>query len=412
MSFEPIHLLWLLLPLAAASGWWAARRDAQRKTKEKSPFPTGYYRGVNYLLNEQPDKAIELFTRMLEVNTETVETHLALGSLFRRRGEVERAIRIHQNLMARPALAQEYRTLALYELAQDYFKAGLLDRAEGLFLELCESREHAEASLRSLLQIYEQEKDWSRAISIAQRLLHYANEPTRVLLAQYHCELAEQQLHSGLQRDADDTLARAMQYDPRCVRVRLLNGRLFQARGAMQKAINEWQSIEHQNPVFMEEIVEELADTFHRINDDAGLEQYLSGLFSRHPGERTLLVLADVMSRRGASQEASQLVRNYLRDHASTALLAWLMSQPVSSGRPALVQDEVISTALERMSDTRRVYQCERCGYRGTTLHWQCPACQSWSLTRPVSGRGEAQNKLSGPDATAVKKKASSWLGT
>ena len=155
-------LLWLLLPLAAASGWLAARFEYRRNAAKQLDLPSAYFQGLNFLLNEQPDKAIEIFIRVLEVNSDTVETHLALGNLFRRRGEVERAIRVHQNLIARPTLGKEQRSQALLEPGQDYFKAGLFDRAENLFLELAEIRAHSEQALALLRHIYQQEKEWEK----------------------------------------------------------------------------------------------------------------------------------------------------------------------------------------------------------------------------------------------------------
>lgn len=385
MSFEPLDLLWLLLPLAAASGWLAARREFLHKHERANRLPQGYFRGVNYLLNEQPDKAIEMFTRMLEINTETVETHLALGSLFRRRGEVERAIRIHQNLMARPTLTQEYRTLALSELAHDYHKAGLLDRAEGLFLELCETREHSEQAMRTLMQIYEQEKDWEKAITIGRRLAHRAGHPTQTLLAQYHCEMAAQQIHAGNLNTAGNTLELALQLDSHCVRARLLSGHLLVSRGALRDAIRVWQAIEQQEPEFMEEAVEGLSEAYQRLGDHQGLEKYLTALLQRHPAPRTLLTLADTLIRRGAVMEARLLVRGHLLHYPFTGGLKWLVEHSALEGEPsASPNDEVASHVLEQLSLTQQAYQCERCGYRGNTLHWQCPACHEWVTTRPA----------------------------
>jgi lipopolysaccharide biosynthesis regulator YciM len=162
------ELLLLLLPVAAASGWIAARRS-QRQERGKCVNDTSpvYFRGLNHLLNEEPDKAIDAFVEMLEVDSDTVETHLALGNLFRRRGEVERAIRIHQNLIARPALTREQRAQALLELGQDYMRAGLLDRAENLFRELKDTRLHVRQALKNLLVIYEKERDWQACLDTA-----------------------------------------------------------------------------------------------------------------------------------------------------------------------------------------------------------------------------------------------------
>jgi len=176
MSFNAYDLLWLLLPLAAASGWYVARFDQRRQAKRSLDLPSAYFKGLNFLLNEQPDKAIEVFIQVLEVNSDTVETHLALGNLFRRRGEVERAIRVHQNLIARPTLDKDQRTHALLELGQDYLKAGLLDRAESLFLELAEIRAHSEQALRHLLHIYQQEKEWEKAVKEAKHVVDFLLE--------------------------------------------------------------------------------------------------------------------------------------------------------------------------------------------------------------------------------------------
>ncbi|MCK5360007.1 MAG: lipopolysaccharide assembly protein LapB, partial [Gammaproteobacteria bacterium] len=162
---DPVWLL-LLLPLAAISGWIASRQDERiRSRKCGADIPSDYFKGLNLLLNEQPDKAIEVFIKVLEVDSETVETHLMLGNLFRRRGEIERATRIHQNLIARPKLDRYQCSQALFELAQDYLKAGLLDRAENLLLEYAEVEKDPEPALRQLLYVYQQEKEWDQAIA-------------------------------------------------------------------------------------------------------------------------------------------------------------------------------------------------------------------------------------------------------
>ncbi|NNF96569.1 MAG: tetratricopeptide repeat protein, partial [Halobacteria archaeon] len=187
-----LEILFFLLPIAALSGWWLGRRSKARRQEESSlELPSSYLRGLNYLLNEQQDKAIDLFIQLLDVDNDTVETHLALGSLFRRRGEVDRAIRIHQNLIARPTLSKEQRMQALFELGQDYMRAGLLDRAETLLGELIGNEPHTVAALQHLLDIYQQEKDWDKAIQIAQRLESRTGQSKRNLIAQYYCEKAD-----------------------------------------------------------------------------------------------------------------------------------------------------------------------------------------------------------------------------
>ncbi|MEW8498538.1 MAG: tetratricopeptide repeat protein, partial [Candidatus Thiodiazotropha taylori] len=200
----------MLLPVAAASGWFAARRGvavkSQKQPQEISPV---YFKGLNYLLNEQPDKAIDLFIKLLDVDSDTVETHLALGNLFRRRGEVERAIRIHQNLIARPSLSREQRAQALLELGQDYMRAGLFDRAENLFIELTELKLHNEQANIYLLEIYQQEKDWKRCLEVADRITVSHYPALHNSIAHFYCELAEEQLRQQNMAAAESFLKRA-----------------------------------------------------------------------------------------------------------------------------------------------------------------------------------------------------------
>src|SRR5919205_889379 len=192
---------WLLaLPLFFVLGWLAARIDIKQLVSESRALPMSYFKGLNFLLNEQPDKAIEAFIEVVKVDPQTVELHFALGSLFRRRGEVERAIRMHQNLVERPDIAEDQKRAALFELAQDYLKAGLLDRAEELFLKL-EGTAHAEAALKFLLEIYQQEKEWQKAIGIAEKLESVTGRSHQKEIANFYCELAgSEMMHSRPER--------------------------------------------------------------------------------------------------------------------------------------------------------------------------------------------------------------------
>jgi len=188
-----IEYWWLLaLPLFFALGWAAARIDIKHLLSESRALPASYFKGLNFLLNEQPDKAIEAFIEVVKVEPQTIELHFALGSLFRRRGEVERAIRMHQNLVERADLPQQQKLDALYELAQDYLKAGLLDRAEELFARL-KVTSHAESALKYLLEIFEQEKDWQKAVDTAQQLETVTGQSHQKEIANFYCEMASRE---------------------------------------------------------------------------------------------------------------------------------------------------------------------------------------------------------------------------
>ena len=388
MTIDAQILLWLLLPLAAASGWYAAHRDQRRK---KSRLADGglsqdYFRGINYLLNEQPDKAIELFTQMLEVNTETVETHLALGSLFRRRGEVERAIRIHQNLIARPTLDKAQRSLALCELAQDYHKAGLLDRAENLFLELTEIPAHVEQALRSLMHIYEQEKDWNQAIAVGSRLVKTAARDIEPVLAQYHCELGEHALQDGNTARARSCAMDALAIDHGCVRASILVGRVAAIQGKDRDAILAWQKIEQQNAEYLDEVIDEIAAAYRKLNEEPQLYRYLRDVADRRPGLRTLLTLTELIRARDGEAAAQTFAAERLRQQPSVPGLKKIVELQAAQDTPLTGENiGLIQDILGQLTAQQEGYQCRQCGFRGQTLHWQCPACHDWITMQPAS---------------------------
>jgi lipopolysaccharide biosynthesis regulator YciM len=387
MIIELRDLLWLLLPLAAVSGWYAARGEQRRRNPpSETQLSTDYFRGINYLLNEQPDKAIEVFTQMVEVNTETVETHLALGSLFRRRGEVERAIRIHQNLIARPTLDRAQRALALCELALDYLRAGLLDRAENLFLELAEIPAHAEQALRALMHIYEQEKDWDKAMAVGRRLAQATGRNLGPVLAQYSCERAEHALHDANPSLARQHLREALAVDPRCVRANILGGRIAANQRQDREAIVFWQKVEQQEADYLDEVIADIAAAYRRLDDEPGLYAYLREVARRRPGMRTLLILAEAIRTRDGLAAAHAFLAERLQSQPSVLGLKQLIDLQVAQESPPQPADlGVIQASLDRLIAQQEGYQCRQCGFRGQVLHWQCPACHEWLALQPAS---------------------------
>jgi lipopolysaccharide biosynthesis regulator YciM len=276
MFSDPVILLFLLLPVAAISGWLIGRRNkSNMPISSYSEIPIDYIKGLNYLLNEQPDKAIDVFIQMLDVNSETVETHLALGSLFRRRGEVDRAIRIHQNLIARPTLNAEQRMQALHELGQDYMRAGLFDRAEALFNELIESGPHTINALQQLMDIYQQEKDWEKAIDAARTLAYKTGTSQDNVIAHYYCEMAEQDIRNNELQKALKLIKKALSTDRKCARASLLEGDLEMRLGHYKAAIKAYRRIEEQDPDYIPEILDPLIRCYRQIDNIGEMVQYL-----------------------------------------------------------------------------------------------------------------------------------------
>src|SRR3979411_372924 len=267
MDFE----LWWLLPIPAlffAMGWIAARIDIKHLLRESRALPLSYFRGLNFLLNEQPDKACRVCIGVATGNPKTIDLHFALGNLFGRQGEIDRAIRMHQNLLDRPDLPADKRQTAVFELAQDFHRAGLLDRAEELFSRLDGSPFEVQA-LGFLLQIYEQEKDWQKAIATTKRMEALAKRPYFKEIAHYYCELAQNALLRSQFDDARQFIDQALAEYKLCARATMLLGDVEAQRGNHLAAIAAWQRIESQNPAFLGLVADRLADAYRKIGDIA-----------------------------------------------------------------------------------------------------------------------------------------------
>lgn len=384
-----IKLLFLLLPVAALSGWILGRRDTRDAgDKQFTALSSNYFKGLNFLLNEQPDKAIEVFVHMLEVDSETVDTHFALGNLFRRRGEVDRAIRIHQNLIARPNLHRQQRDQALYELGIDYMRAGLLDRAESLFAQLVdESGTFRQQALLQLMDIYQQEKDWHKAIAIGQRLQGMSSASLSPVIAQYFCELAEQAMHNGEQSTALRMLRRALVEDRNCVRATLIEGHIELADGNYKAAIRAFKRIEQQDSAYLPEVLGPLQEVFRQQGRDDELRDYLRQLLQRHGGVSIMLVLAELSRQQEGDQKVIEFITDYLRGHPSIRGMCRLIELKLQGADSCLDDDmHILKDLIEKLLESKPVYRCSNCGYTGKTLVWQCPSCRQWNTTKPIHG--------------------------
>jgi len=377
MEFE---YWWLLgFPLFFGLGWMAARIDIKQIVSESRALPRSYFKGLNFLLNEQPDKAIEAFIEVVKVDPETVELHFALGSLFRRRGEYDRAIRMHQNLLERADLAPEQKLQAQMELAQDYLKAGILDRAEELFSKL-ERSPQAIAARRCLLEIYEQEKDWPRAIEMTRQV-----ETDPRALAQYFCELASADAASSRPDSARHHLSRALDENRKCVRASLLLGDLERAQGNLDGAIEHWKRIESQNPAYLALVAQRLGEAYREAGRAEDGLRLLAGYLERYPSLDLLdTVFQQTLEAKGA-EAAYAMVRDELRRNPTLLGLDRLLeAQIIAAASPDKRRDlELVRNLVH--GHTRRLarYRCESCGFKARQFHWHCPACGGWETYPP-----------------------------
>ncbi len=385
-----LALLFILLPIAAASGWWLAKRNtvsSDASTHGGCEFSADYFKGLNLLLNEQPDKAIDVFVKMLQVDNDTVETHLALGNLFRSRGEGDRAIRIHQNLIARPTLSKEQRALALFELSQDYLRAGLLGRAEALFLELLKQGAYRAESLEKLLDIYQQEKAWEKAIDTARRYELLAGRRMNLEIAHFYCELGDGFFASGEHKSAVKMARRALNVDRRCVRATLLQASVEKANGDCKAAIKSLRQVEKQAPRFLPEIVAPLLSCYQSLGKTTEAEHYLEYLSAKYGGITPLLGLADLLRQRGNEQEASERIVKSLSKRPSVRGLDHLIELHLANSEGTARENLLILKGLtRRLLEEKLPYRCGHCGFKVKALQWRCPTCKDWASIQPVQG--------------------------
>jgi len=381
------ELIWLLLPVAAASGWYAARHSKGKRAGTGSILGSEYLKGLNYLLNEQPDKAIDVFIRMLEVNSDTVETHLALGNLFRRRGEVDRAIRIHQNLIARQTLTPEQRSNALLELGQDYMRAGLLDRAEGLFQELDRDRTHTPTVLPLLLAIYQQEKDWDNAIEIAGRMNGIGEQQAGSVIAHFYCEKAEEALARGEGTRAVEFLDTAVSHDSHCARASIMRGDIARGEGRYQAALDAYGKVEDQDIELLPEVLVSMYTCYTALDCPDRMIDYLERLVGRDTGISPVLVLADILSKERGDAAAADFIADELGKRPSVRGLSRFIELNLSRSEGAARENLLtLKNLTDQLLEGKPVYKCRDCGFFGKTIHWQCPGCKHWNTVKPIHG--------------------------
>ena len=381
MEFET---WWLLaVPVFFGLGWIAARVDIKQILSESRTLPRAYFKGLNLLLNDQPDKAIDAFIEIVTLDPETADMHFALGNLFRRRGEIERAIRVHQNLLARPDLPSEQRTQAQYELGMDYLKAGLLDRAEETFNGLVEGSYSVQAQ-RALLEIYQREKEWGRAIDAATGLQSSGAGARQKEIAQFYCELAQDALVRSDLVDAMTLLDRALHADRNSVRATMLLGDALLAQGDAEGAIATWKRVEQQSVPHVALVAGRLMDGYRRV----GRPQEGVNLLRSYLAEASSIDLIDVVFKAVIELDgvdaAKQLVLDELRRNPTLLGLDKLLEARLMEARADIWEElSMVKNLVHGYTQKLARYQCSHCGFKARQYYWQCPGCSRWETYPP-----------------------------
>ncbi|MGM3176252.1 lipopolysaccharide assembly protein LapB [Dickeya lacustris] len=384
-----LELLFLLLPVAAAYGWYMGRRSAQQdKQDETNRLSRDYVAGVNFLLSNQQDKAVELFLDMLKDDSNTFEAHLTLGNLFRSRGEVDRAIRIHQALTESASLSFEQRLLAVQQLGRDYMVAGLYDRAEEIFKQLVDEDEFRLGALQQLLQIHQSTSDWPNAIETAEKLVKLGKTQQRSEIAHFYCEQALQALGSDDLDKAMLMLKKASASDSQCARVSIMLGRIYIAQQQYDRAVVVLQQVLEQDKELVSETLAMLQDCYFKLNQPEGWATFLRRCVEEKCGSSADLMMADVLEQYESTESAQTYVTRQLQRYPTMRVFHRLIDYHLREAEDGRAKESllVLRNMVGEQIQAKPRYRCHKCGFTSQSLYWHCPSCRSWASVKPIRG--------------------------
>jgi lipopolysaccharide biosynthesis regulator YciM len=375
--------VWSLAILPVAIGFlWLLFRTKQTHKQQQSTLSSEYFKGLNYLLNDEQGKALDIFVKLVESNWDTIDTHFTLGKIYRKNGEMDKAIKIHQGLIARPSLPDQYRSKILLELGYDYLGAGWFDRAEGLFKEVLIEEPKSQEARHNLILIYQQEKDWFKAIDIAVQL--YSETPSVIgpMIAHYYCELADISKAKGDVSQLENHANKALRYDKDCVRASILLADQAKAAGNDKKAIKLYEGIENQDAESMILVIDSLLECYARLSLHDKLYEYLLALQKRHEN----LYLQNVIARVIEKSQGKQAAVTYLSDKVKHQPSLLGMKSLITYKQQEAGADEVfedLAKAISIMQKDSVEYRCQKCGFSTNTHFWLCPSCNHWGRVKP-----------------------------
>lgn len=381
MEFE---IWWfLLIPVFFIFGWITARVDIKQLLSESRSLPRGYFKGLNFLLNDQHDKAVDAFIEVLKLDPETIELHFALGNLFRRRGESERAIRVHQNLLQRSDLPAEQKNHANFELGQDYLKAGLFDRAEETFGLLVNTNYSIEAR-RALLDIYQREKEWERAIEAAVALQDLGAGTRQKEIAQFYCELAQEEILNAHTDAAIQFIEKAHAVNRSNIRATLLRGDIFLADNQPESALQTWRRVEQQSSPHVSLAAQRIMDVYTILQRAPEGINLLKNYLEQAPSIDLLEVLYQASLEVEGREAALQIVMEEVRRTPTLLGLDKLLDARMLYVEPDRLQEfSIVKNLVHGYAKKLARYQCSHCGFKARQFYWQCPGCNRWETYPP-----------------------------
>ncbi len=383
-----LNLLWLLLPIAAAGGWFAARRSGAARPEAFWNYTSNFHQGLNELLSESHDLPADLFDNIgNSTGKSTAETHLALGNFYRRRGDVNRAILLHESLLDYPELGEEVHADALLELAKDYDSAGLLDRSEETLRRLISTQHRLPDAYAALLQLHERERDWDLAIEVAREIERTTSVDHSALVAHYHCELAQAARSQGYIEEAQRLLNLALDSSVQCARAHVMLAELAATAGDSKQALEHYAIVENIRPELMPAIIEPRFAALANNGDETATREFIDGIKDRRNAYSVVRITRGVIEQLDGPEKADRFFKNQILQRPSLkGLRDWAHDQ-VQISRPGEREKvQVICAMLDSVVEDKPSYCCTRCGFLGNMLHWRCPSCNNWDSVNPIIG--------------------------
>jgi lipopolysaccharide biosynthesis regulator YciM len=380
----------LLLTVAVAIGWWLGRREWHSRRSGSQPgLEHDYLRGLNYLLNQQTDEALDVFIDAFAVNAKTFDTHMALGGVFRRRGEVDKAIQIHQNLMSYKGLSVEQAMVAELELAHDFIKAGLLDRAEELLLDIVVQPSSQQLwATELLIDVYQRERDWVKALAVGKA---YAGKGSVVdlnyAMSHYCCELALESWHQNDIKMARSYMQNACQYDDSNARIQLLQAELCISQADYKKAVEWLQGVASLDTQLLPEVIEPLRRCYEKLSDTSGFLQWLQQAMQQSPSASIMIALTCCLRQTEGDFAAGRYLTDQLKQRPSLKGFNYLIDLYLNHASDSTLESlQVLHGLIQALEQSKPVYRCRQCGFAVKSLHWECPGCQQWGTIKPIYG--------------------------
>lgn len=390
-----LELLFLLLPIAALYGWYMGRRSAKRDQETvQNQFSRDYVTGLNFLLSNQQEKAVDLFLSMLQKqetenqisHTSQFEAELMLGNLFRSRGEVDRALRIHQALDSSPDYTIEQKLLAKQQLAKDFMAAGFYDRAENYYILLLDEPEFAVNSLMQLMAIYQKTKEWKKAINVSEKLLKISPETDKIALAHYYCEYAQ-----SVKNESETTFLtfvnKALNLYPNCVRASMLLGDFYFEKQEISKALEQYESILQQDPDYIGEVLDKIREAYLQTQDLANYELFLIRANQIKQTIEVDLALTQLIDEKDGLVAAQSKLYQQVRQLPNMITFHRFIQYQINEAEDGRGKESLIllhQMVGEQIKKSFK-YRCLNCGYQSYRLNWFCPSCRQWEKIKPVN---------------------------